>query len=144
MDVPKGKIPLAHLAAGFILACGISGLTSTDWAFLRIPIDTHILQAMLPLYLLLALASLGVAIFSAADSQLRKQVNAWWLIFPIVSVSLYLYPLGILMLVLGISLLAVRELALHYHGKRWFFLGPCLLFLLLQGIFALTGIAFLD
>ncbi|MFZ6769038.1 phosphatidate cytidylyltransferase [Undibacterium sp. Di26W] len=88
--------------------------------------------AMLMLYLLLAFASVGVGRHSAPQSQLRKQVNAWWFIFPVVSLSLFLYPVGPLLMALLIVVLAVRELSLHYTGPRWRFLLSCLLLVLLQ------------
>lgn len=88
--------------------------------------------AMLMLYLLLAFASVGVGRHSAPQSQLRKQVNAWWFIFPVVSLSLFLYPVGPLLMALLIVVLAVRELSLHYTGSRWRFLLSCLALVLLQ------------
>ena len=90
------------------------------------------LGAMLMLYLLLAFASVGVGRHSSPESQLRKQVNAWWFLFPVVSLSLFLYPVGPLLMVLLIVVLAVRELSLHYSGPRWRFFLPCLILLLLQ------------
>lgn len=87
---------------------------------------------MLMLYLLLAFASVGVGRHSSPESQLRKQVNAWWFLFPVVSLSLFLYPVGPLLMVLLIVVLAVRELSLHYSGPRWRFFLPCLILLLLQ------------
>ena len=59
-------------------------------------IGHQLLFAMLALYAMLGTVSLGVAIATRAlpVSELRLQVNAWWLIFPIVTLSLLLYPLG--------------------------------------------------
>lgn len=99
--------------------------------FSRIPLDPPVLYAMLLLYLLLAMTSFGVRMHTSPGSQLRKQVNAWWFIFPIVSVSLLLYPVGPLLMALGIAVLAERELALHHIGPRWRFRAPCLALLLL-------------
>lgn len=90
------------------------------------------LGAMLMLYLLLAFASVGVGRHSSPESQLRKQVNAWWFLFPVVSLSLFLYPVGPLLMALLIVVLAVRELSLHYTGPRWRFFLPCLILLALQ------------
>ena len=89
--------------------------------------------AMLMLYVLLAFASFGVVRHSSPESQLRKQVTAWWRIFPVVSLSLFFYPLGPFLMALLIVLLAVRELSYHYVGPRWHFLLPCLLMLAMQG-----------
>lgn len=100
--------------------------------FQKILVGNPTVGAMLMLYLLLAVASLGVVRHSSPESQLRKQVNAWWLIFPIVSLSLFLYPLGPRLMALLIILLAVRELSSHYAGPRWRFFLPCALFLSLQ------------
>ncbi|MCH8622176.1 phosphatidate cytidylyltransferase [Undibacterium sp. TS12] len=90
------------------------------------------LAAMAMLYLLLACASFTVVRHSSPESQLRKQVNAWWRIFPIVSFSLFIYPLGPALMALLIVVLAVRELSLHYVGPRWQFFVPCAAFILLQ------------
>ena len=90
------------------------------------------LGAMLMLYLLLAFASVGVGRHSSPESQLRKQVNAWWFLFPVVSLSLFLYPVGPLLMALLIVVLAVRELSLHCSGPRWRFFLPCLILLALQ------------
>lgn len=74
------------------------------------------------LYAVLAMASLGVSIGTRANpgSQLRLQVNAWWLIFPVVSVCLVFYPAGPLALIVLIGALAIRELApLHARPRRF-------------------------
>ena len=85
-------------------------------------LSTHgqIVMATCLLYGLLALASLGVTVGTRArpGSQLRLQVNAWWMIFPVVSVSLVAYPVGPAALVLGIGMLAARELAPHAAQPR--------------------------
>lgn len=94
--------------------------------FSKFPLAPPILQAMLLLYMLLAMASLSVSIFTLPGSQLRQQVNAWWFIFPVVSLSLLLYPAGPLLMALVIVVLAIRELASHHIGPRWRFLTPCL------------------
>lgn len=100
----------------------------------KILVGNPTLGAMFMLYLLLAFASVGVIRHSSPESQLRKQVNAWWLIFPVVSLSLFLYPLGPRLMALLIIVLAVRELSLHYAGPRWRFFLPCALFLSLQTV----------
>ena len=72
----------------------------------------HVVSAACVLYAVLALASLGVAVGTRARpvSQLRLQVNSWWLIFPVVSVCLAFYPAGPMALVVLIGALALREL----------------------------------
>ncbi|APW39411.1 hypothetical protein RD110_21135 [Rhodoferax koreense] len=72
---------------------------------------TRILCAMAVLYALLALASAGSMLSTAPGHPLRAQVNAWWLIFPVVSASLLLAPHGPPLLLLLIAWLAWRELA---------------------------------
>ena len=85
-------------------------------------LSTHgqIVMAACLLYGLLALASLGVTVGTRArpGSRLRLQVNAWWLIFPVVSLSLMFYPAGPALLVLGIGVQAARELAPHAAHPR--------------------------
>jgi len=71
----------------------------------------RILVAMAVLYGLLAAASVGSVFGTAAGSPLRAQINAWWFIFPAVSASLLLAPLGPPLLLLLITWLAWRELA---------------------------------
>jgi phosphatidate cytidylyltransferase len=85
----------------------------------------HVGIAMALLYSLLAAASLSVKLASrgAPPSMLSNQVNAWWRIFPIVSIVLLTYPLGPAMLAYLVFLLAVLELAPHYPGPQrqvWF------------------------
>lgn len=77
------------------------------------PVPGHLMIAACVLYLVLGMASLGVAIGSRPSSKLRLQVNAWWLIFPVVSLSLLAYPLGPALLALAICAVAARELASH-------------------------------
>jgi phosphatidate cytidylyltransferase len=76
-------------------------------------LGTEILTALGMLYLMLGMASLGVGLSLRArpQSQLRLQVNAWWWIFPVVTVSLLLHPVGAPLLALTIAALALRELA---------------------------------
>jgi phosphatidate cytidylyltransferase len=83
--------------------------------FLSIALNYPIVLASSMLYLLLAVASCGVTVKMRAipHSQLRMQINSWWLIFPLVTLSLLIYPLGPLLLVLLIGALALRELAPH-------------------------------
>lgn len=79
------------------------------------------LLAMLVLYGVLALASLGAAWGTRRGSSLRAQINAWWRIFPVVSVAMLLYPWGPALLMLLIAFLALRELAaLHAAPRRYF------------------------
>lgn len=91
-------------------------------------LGTEILTALAMLYLMLGMASLGVGVKLRArpHSQLRSQVNAWWWIFPVVTVSLLLHPLGATLLALLIGLLALRELA--PFGARGFVLPAAVVF----------------
>lgn len=85
------------------------------------PPASPILYASLILYLALGAASLGVTLRtrSRPGSQLRMQINSWWLLFPAVSVSLLLYPLGPALLAGAIGCLALRELApLYRHAQQ--------------------------
>lgn len=93
--------------------------------------------AMLLLYGLLALASAGVGLSPARQSALSLQINAWWRIFPVVSLCLLLYPWGPGLLSLLIAGLAMRELGMHYPGRAQFFYGACAIVLLLQTLLAL-------
>ncbi|MDB5893750.1 MAG: hypothetical protein JWQ88_1281 [Rhodoferax sp.] len=85
----------------------------------------RMLFAMAWLYGLLALASLGSALATATGSPLRAQINAWWLIFPLVSLSLVMVPHGPLLLLLLIAWLAWRELVnlCTAEDRRRFSLG---------------------
>ncbi|MYN07932.1 phosphatidate cytidylyltransferase [Pseudoduganella aquatica] len=76
-------------------------------------LGTEILTALGMLYLMLGMASLGVGLKLRArpQSRLRLQVNAWWAIFPVVTLSLLLHPAGAPLLALLIGVLALRELA---------------------------------
>lgn len=78
-------------------------------------IGSQVAFAMGMLYLLLGITSAGVTLKTRhrPHSQLRQQVNAWWRILPVVSLSLWLLPLGSLLLALLIGALALRELAAH-------------------------------
>jgi phosphatidate cytidylyltransferase len=93
--------------------------------------------AMLLLYGVLAIASVGVGLSSARQSALRLQINAWWRIFPVVSVSLLLYPWGPGVLFLLIAGLAMRELGMHYLGPAQSFYAACALVLVLQTLLAM-------
>lgn len=90
-------------------------------------IGSSTLSAMLVLYFVLAIASLSAALKATGleHRQLRLQINAWWLIFPAVSVSLLLYPLGPSLLALLICILALRELMQHHRTPRQPFLLRC-------------------
>ncbi|MEO6917799.1 MAG: phosphatidate cytidylyltransferase [Collimonas sp.] len=93
-------------------------------------------SAILVLYLMLGMASLGAAFKTraAAHSQLRLQVNAWWLIFPLVTLSLLFYPLGPALLALLICILALRELKRHHRGVQRHFLINCITVLALAAL----------
>ena len=77
----------------------------------------------------LAVASIGGMLATRRGSALRSQINAWWLIFPVVSISLWLAPIGLHLLCWLIALLAMRELAAlcaPEGGSRMYFIGSCL------------------
>lgn len=76
--------------------------------------------AMAALYALLAITSLSVKLAQGANppGTLSLQVNAWWRIFPVVSLSLLAYPLGLLGLACLVYVLAAFELDAHYDGRR--------------------------
>jgi phosphatidate cytidylyltransferase len=93
--------------------------------FSKFLINPQILEAMLLLYAVLATASIGVSFFSSKTDQPRNQVNAWWYIFPVVSLSLFLYPAGPLLMALAIAVLAIRELSLHHAGACWLLMPRC-------------------
>jgi phosphatidate cytidylyltransferase len=92
---------------------------------ISLPIDqpSSIWLPTLVLYLILAIASLMAAFKTRgqAVSQLRQQVNAWWYLFPLISMALYFYPYGPFLLVLLICGFAARELALHAAWPPWRF-----------------------
>lgn len=67
--------------------------------------------AMTALYGVLGVTSLLVRRLATPGGSLRAQVDAWWRIFPVVTVALLLYPLGPWLLAGLICLLTIRELA---------------------------------
>jgi len=79
-----------------------------------------IVPAMAALYGLLAATSLSVKVAArgTAPGMLSHQVNAWWRIFPVVSVALLTYPTGLHVLAYLICLLAVLELEPYHPGGR--------------------------
>jgi len=79
-----------------------------------------IVPAMTALYGLLAATSLSVKLAArgAAPGMLSHQVNAWWRIFPVVSLALLTYPTGLHVLAYLICLLAVLELEPYHPGGR--------------------------
>jgi phosphatidate cytidylyltransferase len=92
------------------------------------PPGKGIIHALAVLYLMLGMASLGVGWTSRArpHSQLRLQVNAWWSIFPVLTVSLLLHPAGATLLMLVIGVLGLRELT-PFGGPRFAPLATVLL-----------------
>lgn len=92
------------------------------------PPGTEIVHALALLYLLLGMASLGVGwtLRARPHSQLRLQVNSWWLIFPVLTASLLLHPAGATLLMLVIGVLGLRELA-PFGGSRFAPLATLLL-----------------
>jgi phosphatidate cytidylyltransferase len=90
----------------------------------------QIIVAMSALYGVLAVTSLSVALATrgATSRMLSNQVNAWWKIFPIISLVLLTYPLGPMLLASLVCVLAVLELAPHYPGpQRDIWLGSTVL-----------------
>ena len=103
-------------------------------------IEPRMLVAMAVLYGLLAVASIGGVVGTRRGSALRAQINAWWLLFPVVSISLWLAPIGLHLLCWLIALLAMRELAAlcaPEGGSRMYFIGSCLVVPVLQSWLAL-------
>ncbi|MES3021966.1 MAG: phosphatidate cytidylyltransferase [Pseudomonadota bacterium] len=88
--------------------------------FSAIALNYPITLATSMLYVLLAAASCGVTVTTraVAHSKLRMQINSWWLIFPLVTVSLLLGPPGALLLFMLIGALTVRELAFHLANEK--------------------------
>jgi len=87
-------------------------------------IGSQVAVAMTALYGLLGLTSLSVRIATGATrgGMLSAQVNAWWRIFPFISLALLIYPLGPTMLACLIWLLAIAELAPYQtasKGRYW-------------------------
>lgn len=76
--------------------------------------------AMSAFYALLATASLSVrfATRKAAPGMLSAQINAWWRIFPIVTLALLAYPFGIPILAALICLLTFAELRPYWNHAR--------------------------
>lgn len=97
------------------------------------------LYAMLALYLLLAAASMGVGWFASPRGQLRQQVNSWWYLFPVVSLSLLFSTHGPILLTLLISMLGAHELTLHCTGQRWRLVVPFGLLMAIQTTLTLNG-----
>ncbi len=102
-------------------------------------VNLSTLYAMGVLYVILAIASAGVSLWTTPPSQLRQQVNSWWLLFPIVSLSLLWYRIGPILLTLLIAGLAERELALHHAAPRWRFRLLCVALMLVLTALALLG-----
>lgn len=96
--------------------------------------DRASVSAMLALYLVLGVASAGVTWLGRASptGTLRLQVNAWWRIFPLVSLAWALYPWGPLLLLVLIAVLAWRELAQHHGTAPQRFQWACAALLVLQ------------
>lgn len=88
--------------------------------FIMASLGMEILISLGMLYLLLGMATLSVGWTSRArpQSRLRLQVNSWWLIFPVLTVSLLLHPAGTVLLVLVIAVLGLRELT-PFGGPRF-------------------------
>ena len=76
--------------------------------------------AMTALYGLLGLTSLSVRLAAGAapSGTLSAQVNAWWRIFPFISLALLIYPVGPALLACTIWLLAIAELAPYQSKAR--------------------------
>ena len=85
------------------------------------------------LYAFLALVSVIVAIKTKVSkhSALRSQVFSWWIITPILTAALIIYPIGLTLLTLLICGLAAKELDTHLQNHRWRFRIFCVLILAL-------------
>lgn len=92
--------------------------------------DYNMFSAMGVLYFLLGLASLITLSLKRRDDcrQLCLQINSWWRIFPVLTLALIFFPLGLIALGVFVSLLAVRELALYagQSANRFRLLGTIL------------------
>lgn len=95
-----------------------------------------IVVAMTALYVLLGVASLSVKLVSRGSSpgMLSQQINAWWRIFPIVTLALLAYPFGILLLASLICLLALLELAPYFPGRGAVYWGAVATLVLVMAI----------
>ncbi len=102
-------------------------------------VSASTLYAMGTLYLVLAVASACVSLWTTPPSQLRQQVNSWWFLFPVVSLSLLWYRVGPILLTLLIAWLAERELELHHATPRWRFRLLCIALMLVLTALALMG-----
>jgi phosphatidate cytidylyltransferase len=88
--------------------------------------EVRVAAAMLALYGLLAAASLSIKLAAkgAAPRMLSHQVNAWWRIFPIITLTLLCYPTGLPAFACLVYLFACLELKTHYDGQqRTFWIG---------------------
>lgn len=83
-------------------------------------IGSQVAIAMTALYGLLGLTSLSVRLATGATpgGMLRAQVNAWWRIFPFITLALLLYPLGPALLACLVWVLAIAELASYHTASR--------------------------
>lgn len=83
-------------------------------------VGPRLIVAIAVLYGLLAAASVSVKLATrrSGPTMLLDQINAWWRIFPIVTLVLVAYPFGVVALVCLICALAFVELAPYYPGPR--------------------------
>lgn len=89
---------------------------------------SQVAAAMTALYALLGITSLSVGLACSREGTLRSQVNSWWRIFPVITLALLAYPLGLWLLACLICALAARELVAHFPGlKSRFYTGALLI-----------------
>ena len=129
---------------------------------LSLNLNPPIWHAMFVLYALLGVASFYVGVFKKPSqaSQLKRQINSWWLIFPLISLAILFFPIGIICLAVLIALLIARELSAYFEGKLSLWLGintflwmailalvyfyPQLLLVFLTSLFILQMLYFLN
>lgn len=96
-----------------------------------------VLSAFVSFKLLLAIAALfGVLVSASAffhlrarasQVELRKQIDAWWIFLPVVSIAVCAYPIGPIALSILIIVLGLRELAQQKMALQTTFMGALLL-----------------
>ena len=89
-------------------------------------------SAIATLFVVLSIAS-GVCHWRARASQieLRKQVDAWWIFLPVVSLAVCAYPIGPIILSALIVALGLRELALQLPSRAFELWGESVCFWLI-------------
>ncbi len=82
----------------------------------------NLLVAIALLFAVLSIASAIIHV-RASQSELRKQIDAWWIFLPVVSLAVYAYPIGpiilsVLIVALGLRELFTQKLALQMANKQ--------------------------